>query len=99
MEVRYKAGKFRNAVSVTPGDKFSMTLTEEELLADGSKTKKKQAVSEVIKKDMIISHWVMFFIPGTDTVGGMFGGEELLSNIKNIFQDSVEIQAGEYLII
>lgn len=97
MKVRYKAGKFNQAVSVAPGDLFNCTLTEE-ALEGGRRIAKQQKVSERITKSFTISHWVMFWIPGCPTVGGMFGTEETLGNINNIFVDAVEVPPGESLM-
>jgi len=82
MKTRYKIGKFRDSVSLLPGDTMKLTLTEHD--EDGIESQ--QRVSEEITVPMHVTHWVMFYVPGVG-IGGMFGGPNIESKLPEIFVD------------
>lgn len=94
LQVRYKTGKFSHPVPVTPGDTFSCNLHEE--VEPG--VMRTQTVTEEITKPMVISHWVTFYIPAVNSLGGIFGGEEVVARIGDVFKDAVEIPKTEPLM-
>ena len=53
MKTRYKVGRFTAPVTVLPGDKLNLVLTEYD--AFGNETK--QTISEDINVSMTVTHW------------------------------------------
>lgn len=89
MKVRYKIGEFTRSVSVCPGDKLIVSITE----PDGSK----QEVCEDITISMTTTHWVMFYIPGVG-FGGIFGGRNIVDKMSEIFVDPELVLPDENLM-
>jgi hypothetical protein len=93
LKIRYKIGKFSSPVSVCPGDKFNLILTE----YDAHGNEYKQKVGEDIEVSMTVTHWVMFYVPGTG-FGGIFGGPDIGSKMSEIFVEPELVNDDEILI-
>lgn len=93
MKVRFKTGKFDHTVAVCPGDEFHMSLKE--WTPDGLMMEHK--VSEQIRVNMLITDWVMFYIPGVNSIGGIFGGPEIVERINEIFVETEQVPAAHSL--
>ena len=89
MITRYKIGRFNFPVNIVPGDLINLILTE----SNGEK----QRVTEVIDITMIVTHWVMFYVPGVG-LGGMFGGPNMGERMDEIFVEPERIGDDEMLI-
>lgn len=89
MITRYKTGKLDHAVNMLPGDQLNLTISEN----GGTK----QRVSEEIKISKVVTHWVMFYVPGVG-IGGIFGGPELPLNMDNIFVEAKLVNPNENLV-
>ena len=90
MRTRYKTGRFKQPVTVYPGDTLNLTLNE-----PGRRIK--QRVSKDITIAMTITHWVMFYVPGVG-FGGMFGTEDIGSKMNEIFVEPELVSGADNLI-
>lgn len=98
MQVRYKYGTFSQPITVTPGDLLILSWTEEGIDAQGKHSSRTEEVSEDITISAVLTHYIMFYVPGCPTIGGMFGTQETIDRIGEIFHEPYHVQDDEPLM-
>lgn len=93
MRTRYKIGELTEPIHALPGDTLNLTLTERE---SNGEVCYKHRFDEEITIEMTITHWIMFHVPGVG-FGGMFGGDNLGSQVYDIFLDAELVDQDEPL--
>lgn len=91
---RYRVGKFDRTFNVIPGDTLIIAL--QECCYDGTLVVEHK-IEEEITVAQVVSHWVMFYVPGVG-FGGMFGGPDIEDRIDEVFVDPVKVEDGESLL-
>lgn len=95
MMTRYKIGKLDSPKYLRPDSTMTLLLTEDDPNEGRIVVHR---VEETFHRSLVVTHWVLFQVPGADTVGGMFGGPELVDAVDRIFCHAVLIPDSEPLI-